>query len=83
MTNETIGTVSVFVFTGFLFLLRYLILTEGKPGRKPSLTKSAEAVKRGLRPVDSRYVQERERSDNEGATSQVHPRLFLNRNNGR
>lgn len=76
MTNEMIGIIGVFVLTGILFLLRHLIVTAGKPRRKPSYTRASKAAKRSPRPVDSRDEKERERSYAESATSQVHPEAF-------
>lgn len=54
MTNEVIGILGVFVFTGILLLVRHLILTAGNRKRKSSLTQTAKAAKRGPRRVEDR-----------------------------
>lgn len=54
MTNEMIGIISVFVFTGILLLLRRLILTGDKRRGNPSLAREAREATRGSRSVDSR-----------------------------
>lgn len=58
MTDDTVGIICVFAFTGILFLLRHLILSAGKPKRQPSFTRSSPPVKSSLRAVESHSADE-------------------------
>ena len=60
MTDDTLGIIGVFAFTGVLFLLRHLILAVGKPKGQPSPQRSSPPMRSSLRAVEIHGEKERE-----------------------
>jgi hypothetical protein len=76
MTNDTIGIIGVFAFTGLLFILRQLIVTVAMPRKRVTIVTTPPEAQGALHREDFQVKEELEQAQAQHAMAPSFPGSF-------